>query len=191
MATKLKARAAELYQADFYVWALNQAETLRAGRLDELDLAHLAEEVEGLATAVESAVRSRTRTIMEHLLKLQFSPAIDSRNGWRATVRVQRRDLADDLTPTLRQNLTHSLEDPYAQVRKDLAETMRDYGEHEAAKALPTSCPCRLEDVVGDWLPDAPQKPSQSLATVAFLPAIGLDDVSGSRRPLVKRPCVL
>lgn len=67
MATKLRALAAELYQTDYYVWALQQAEKLRAGRLDELDFADLAEEVEGLAIAVRSAVRSRTRTIIEHL----------------------------------------------------------------------------------------------------------------------------
>ena len=158
MATKLKPPAGDLYRTDFYIWARDQAEALRAGRLDELDLEHLAEEVEGLATAIESAVRSRTRTILEHLLKLQFSPATEPRKSWRATIRVQRRDLADDLTPTLRQKLTHSLDDLYARVRKDLAETMDDYGEGEAAKALPAKCPYRLEDVLGDWWPDEPQK---------------------------------
>ncbi len=66
MATKLKPPAGGLYRADFYAWARDQAEALRAGRLDELDLEHLAEEVEGLAIAVRSAVRSRTRTIIEH-----------------------------------------------------------------------------------------------------------------------------
>ncbi|MGH6943410.1 MAG: DUF29 domain-containing protein [Geminicoccaceae bacterium] len=158
MATKLKSSAKDLYEADFYVWAQRQAEALRAGRLDELDLANLAEEVEGLATALESAVRSRTRTIIEHLLKLQFSLAVEPRNGWRATVRVQRRDLEDDLTPALRRSLEQSLADLYARIRNDLAATMRDYGEHEAAQALPRRCPYRLEDILGDWFPEQPHE---------------------------------
>ena len=44
---------------------------LRERRFDELDLANLIEEVEDLGGALERSVRSRARTIMEHLLKLQ------------------------------------------------------------------------------------------------------------------------
>lgn len=153
MATEVKVKAAQLYESDFYLWALAQAEALRAGRLEELDLANLAEEVEGLAAATKSAVRSRTRTIMEHLLKLEYSPAVEPRRGWRATVRRARQDLEDDLTASLRHLLAEELEELYARVRRDLAETMRDYGETDAAAKLPEACPYVLEQVLGDWLP--------------------------------------
>jgi Domain of unknown function DUF29 len=68
MATRTRARAADLHASDAHLWALSQADALRAGRLAELDLAHLAEEIEALAIGIKSAVRSRTRTIVEHLL---------------------------------------------------------------------------------------------------------------------------
>lgn len=57
-----------------------------AGRLEERALAHLAE-VEGLAVATRSAIRSRTRAIIviEHLLKVRNLPALDPRRGWRRT----------------------------------------------------------------------------------------------------------
>lgn len=33
------------HEADFHAWALRNAELLREGRLDELDIEHMAEEV--------------------------------------------------------------------------------------------------------------------------------------------------
>ena len=36
------------YEQDAYAWALEQAELLRAGKLDKLDLEHLAEEIESM-----------------------------------------------------------------------------------------------------------------------------------------------
>ncbi len=36
---------------------------------------------------------------------------------------------------------------------KSAAASMRDYGEHTAADALPSTCPYALDQVTGDWLP--------------------------------------
>src|SRR5262245_51690094 len=102
MATRIKPAPKESYDEDFYVWTQQQAKLLRARKFEDLDLEHLIEEVEDLGGAVKKSVRSRTRTIIEHLLKLQHSPAVDPKPGWRDTVRAQRDDLLDDLTPTLR-----------------------------------------------------------------------------------------
>ena len=49
MATKVQAKSAGPYESDFYVWALAQADLLRARRFDALDLDNLIQEVEGLA----------------------------------------------------------------------------------------------------------------------------------------------
>jgi Domain of unknown function DUF29 len=156
MATQVKPTAARLYEDDFYVWTQRQAEALRGRRLEELDLEHLAEEVEDLGSALRSALRSRTRTIIEHLLKLEFSPAEEPKRGWRQTIRTQRRDLADDITPTLRQDLLIELPELYERTRTDLAEDLREYGEHAAADALPVACPYTLERILEPWLPPAP-----------------------------------
>ena len=153
VATRIKTPPIDLYKSDFYVWALTQAELLRDGRIEELDFGHLIEEIEGLAGSVRSAVQSRAQTIMEHLLKLQHPPAREPRNAWRYTIRVQRRDLENDLTPTLRRELEDDLERLYARTREDLAATLRDFDEHEAAKRLPKRCPYTLEQVIGHWFP--------------------------------------
>jgi hypothetical protein len=153
MATRIKPARKDLYEEDFYVWTQRQAELLRARRYDELDLEHLIEEVEDLGGALKRSVRSRVRTIIEHLLKLQHSPAVDPRPGWRDTVRTQRNDLLDDLTPTLRRELDGELEELYARARQQAEGSLRDHGEHVAADALPGNCPYTSDQITGDWLP--------------------------------------
>ena len=82
MATRVRPKAEELYEQDFYVWTEVQAELLRQRRFETLDLDNLIEEVEGLGDAKKSAVLSAVSVIIEHLLKLQHSPAQDPRRGW-------------------------------------------------------------------------------------------------------------
>jgi hypothetical protein len=153
MATRIKPTAKNLYDEDFYVWAQNQAELLRDKHFDELDLANLIEEVEDLAGSLKSAVRSRATTIMEHLLKLQHSPAQNPRLAWRGTIRTQRTRLLNDLTPSLQRHLADNFPDLYERARHDAEGSLRDHGEQDAADALPTTCPYTLEQITGDWLP--------------------------------------
>jgi hypothetical protein len=153
MATRIERPPARLYEDDFYAWAREQAKLLRQRRFEELDLDNLIEEVDDLAGNLHRSVRSRVRTIIEHLLKLEHSPAEAPRAGWRDTVRAQRDDLEDDLTPSLRTFLGNDLESLYLRTRRRTAASLRDHGEEAAADALPESCPYTLEQVVGDWLP--------------------------------------
>ena len=153
MATKARARPPQLHASDPYLWALSQADALRAGRIEDLDHQNLAEEIEGLAIATRSAVRSRARTIIEHLLKLQYSPGIDPRHAWRRTLRVQRSELLDDLTASLRRDLEDDLESLYRDARENDADDLRSHGEHAAVDALPAVCPYTLVQVASDWLP--------------------------------------
>jgi hypothetical protein len=152
MATRVKP-AKSLYEKDLYVWSQNQAALLRAGRFDELDLENLIEEVEDVGGALKRSVRSRVRTIIEHLLKLEHSPATDPRLGWRSTIRAQRSGLVDDLTPSLRRDLPDELPELYLRARHDADGSLRDHGEHGAADTLPAACPYTLDQIAGDWLP--------------------------------------
>jgi hypothetical protein len=154
VATQITSKACNLYQTDVYAWAMEQAELLKSGRLHELDAEHLIDAIEGLAMAEWGAAKSHAQLIIEHLLKLQHSPAQDPRNGWRNSVRTQRRELENVLTPTLRRRLEEDLGRLYGRVRRDVVESLRDYGEHEAADALPPECPYTLDDLLGEWLPE-------------------------------------
>jgi hypothetical protein len=73
--------------------------------------------------------------------------------GWRGTIRTQRSELLNDLTPSLHRHLTDHLPELYARARHDADGSLRDHGEQKAADALPKSCPYALDQITGDWVP--------------------------------------
>jgi hypothetical protein len=153
MAVQAKARSSELYEQDLYAWSEAQANLLRRRRFSELDLEHVVEEIEDVGGSLYREVRSRVRTIMEHLLKLEHSIATEPRAGWERTIRRERADLAEDLTPSLRPRIKRSLAHFYETARTEAAVSLRAHGEPAAADALPTACPYTLEQITGDSLP--------------------------------------
>ena len=154
MATRTEPAAAkDLYDEDFYVWTEHQSDLLRARRFDELDLEDLIEEVEASGRAERSRVLGSAGVVIEHLLKLQFSPATDPRAGWIATVSEHRRRLVFDLTPRIRKILRDELPQLYALVRRDTDRVLRAHGEHAAADALPAARPYTPDEITGDWWP--------------------------------------
>ena len=160
MATKLedKIDPAALYDADFYAWAQQQAETLR--RLEAthptlpLDFAHLIEEVEDLARSDLRLVKSQLRRIIRHLLKLQHSPAPAPRRQWLNTIDQARAEVGDTLTATLRSKLGPEVEALYAIARKTAARDLLDHDEPKAAAFLPETCPYTLDQLLDEtWRP--------------------------------------
>ena len=160
------ATRSDLYKQDFFRWTEQQAALLRreaARRLNTaLDLEHLAEEIESLGRSDRRALTSHLARIIEHLLKLQYSPATEPRAGWRTSVQVHRDEarklLAD--SPSLRPYLAGVLEDCYRSGR-DFASI----GMSEEAVTLPERCPYSLDQILErDWWPStrAPDGESQA-----------------------------
>ena len=154
MAVQAKARSSDLYEQDLYAWSEAQADLLRRRRFAELDLEHVVEEIEDVGGSLYREVRSRIRTIMEHLLKLEHAAVTEPRAGWERTIRTQRADLAEDLTPAVRPRIERGLARFYEAARIEAAAALRAHGEHAGADALPTTCPYTLDQITGDWLPD-------------------------------------
>jgi hypothetical protein len=142
-----------LYEQDFYLWTQRQAELLRAGRFAELDLPHLIEEVEDLGVNLRNAVTRRTREIILHLLKLQYSPAVPPRAGWQESIGKQRDDLELELTASLQQHLEREFEKIFQKARRRaIDELARD---KVAPDQLPKACPYTLEQIIDPlWQPD-------------------------------------
>jgi hypothetical protein len=153
MATRIKTPGSDLYQQDLYAWSKEQADLVRAQRFAELDLEHLIEEIEDVGGALSRSARKRIRSIVEHLLKLEHSPATEPRAGWRATVRTQRMRLRDALTPALHREIADEMPELYRDARALAEGALRDDGEHAAADALPDGCPYSLDQITSDWLP--------------------------------------
>jgi hypothetical protein len=146
--------SSDLYEADFPLWAERQAALLRAHRFDELDLDNLIEGVEDLSRGERDTVESHAETILEHLLKLAYSPATRPRRGRSVTIDKQRPKLARKLTTTLRNHLESELPALYAGLRRPLARQLEK--DRVPADALPAVCPYALDQILDpDWYPES------------------------------------
>jgi Domain of unknown function DUF29 len=149
MATSVISVPSVRYEGDFAAWAQAQAEALRAGRLDALDLEHLAEEIADLSKREQDAIESHLETLVMHLLKWRHQPDRRTRS-WEATIKVARRNVAKLLrrSPSLRRDLPTALDEiyPNARIRAGAATGL-------AEDAFPDACPFTLDHVTGDWMP--------------------------------------
>ena len=141
----------DLYEQDFFEWTVRNAELLRAGQLDEADLEHIAEEIEDMGKSERHALRSRLRVLLSHLLKWKYQAGRRSRS-WKATIRVQRDELAHLLRqmPSLRRYLRDQLPEVYPMaVEGTIAEA--DLPD----EVFPPACPFSLDEILtADFFPD-------------------------------------
>ena len=148
------------YVRDFHAWTQAQAAALRAaahtGANLPVDWENVAEEIESLGRSEASALRSRLRTIIEHLLKLEISPARDPVPGWRETITRCRIDIENDLadSPSLRRRVPEWLEREHRAAARLVSMNLRGHGEWtpEVEERLLTR---RYTEnhVLGDWFP--------------------------------------
>ena len=100
-----------LYEADFVAWTEEQAAALRHAAETRanlpVDWLNVAEELESMGRNDKHALESHLAGIIEHLLKLEYSPAIEPRRGWEVSVRHNRRHIRKLLkdSPCLRAHL--------------------------------------------------------------------------------------
>jgi len=140
------------YDLDVIAWANEQARLLRSGLFSQLDIEHLAEEIEDVGKSEQRELESRMAVLLAHLIKWQFQP--DRRgSSWRITLADQRQGIARRLKRT--PSLKASLDDPdwwadaWQDARREAAkETGIEYGR------FPASCPWPVADVLAaDWYP--------------------------------------
>jgi hypothetical protein len=126
---------ANLYDRDFHAWAMEQAAKLKAGRLSELDIEHLIEEMESMGATERRETINRLTVLVAHLLKWKFQP---SRRGksWRLTIEGQRMEVEEVLSmnPSLRPRLPEFFEQAYPRaILKAAQETRLDKRDFPAA----------------------------------------------------------
>jgi Domain of unknown function DUF29 len=152
------AKAAELYDEDFYAWTREQADALRRLAAERwngpLDLERLAEEVEDLGSSQRHAVESLIERVLEHLLKLEYSPAADLRRGRLISVLHARNHARKRMTAAMRQEVEPCLGDAYGRARRVAMLALWEHGEANSAELLPKVSPYTLDQVLDeDWFP--------------------------------------
>ena len=140
------------YDGDFYAWTQEQARLLREAAAlrfnTPLDFAHLAEEVEDMGKSDRRSVNSALARVIEHLLKLEFSPAVRPRGGWRKSVREHRAQILDALadSPSLRGKL--DVATAFRRGRGFAADGLDEDRVDE--KLLPMDCAYSAEDLLDE-----------------------------------------
>ncbi len=66
--------ATTLNNTDFALWAEQTAQMLKDGRIADMDLENLIEEVEDLSRRERDALYSNLKMVLLHLLKWEFQP---------------------------------------------------------------------------------------------------------------------
>ncbi len=137
-----------LYDTDFVEWTARTAELIREGRLDEVDLDHLAEEIEDLGKSNLAAVESQLRVMLMHLIKRRIQPEKQGASWQRSITRGRIQiDVRLEHSPSLRRYLDRNLGKIY---RKAVRDALRETGLVGQARGLniPDECPYTLEELL-------------------------------------------
>jgi seryl-tRNA(Sec) selenium transferase len=141
------------YETDFHAWAIHNAELLRQGRLSDIDLEHIADELESMGASERRELLSRLQVLVLHLLKYELQPDRRSKS-WPLTINHQRTAIERLLeqSPSLARMLDDdNLGKVYRKaVRDALIET--DLERH----VFPADCPYAIAEILDeDWLPSS------------------------------------
>lgn len=140
-----------LYDEDYYLWLEQTLKLLQEGKLVELDVPNLIEEIEDMGRNQKQSLKSNLRIVLMHLLKYKYQSSKRS-NSWKSTIREHRTRLEDDLmdSPSLKRYFDEVFHECYQKARKLAAD------ETELPLDIfPTESPFSPEEALNaDYLPE-------------------------------------
>jgi len=142
------------YDRDVFLWSEQQARLLRARRFAELDIAHLAEEIESMGKSERRDLAARMARLTAHLLAWRCQPEMRT-VALRAMICDARKRIALALKETPSLKLTLRDQDWQDGVWLDARVHARsESGVKE--EALPEPCPWTMEQAADpDFWPAA------------------------------------
>ncbi|ASC72512.1 hypothetical protein XM38_034700 [Halomicronema hongdechloris C2206] len=111
-----------LYDQDYVLWLEATVDLLRQGKLEQIDIPSLIEELEDMGRSEKRALESNLEVLLRHLLKYQYQPERRS-NSWRFTI-LEQRDRIERLfrdSPSLKPYYESVFADCYARARRKAA----------------------------------------------------------------------
>ena len=134
----------ELYENDFFGWTTEQANLLKTGELEKLDIENLMEEIESLGRSEKRALKSYLVNLLLHLLKSRYQPEKKTWS-WELSIRNSRDDFLEclDENPSLKPKLDDILISAYRSARRK-AEGETGLDEN----VFPEICPWGKEDLI-------------------------------------------
>jgi len=135
------------YTTDLCLWAQQQATLLDAGRLDAIDQANLARQMQALAEQVQDDAARNLRVLLECTVRLAFGTPAEHRVAAKVTA-SRRTRLLDSLarSPSIRPGLQAGLQQTWLRACQTESEDCLRAGV--PLSALPFVCPWTLEELL-------------------------------------------
>ena len=133
-----------VYDKDVVLWAQEQARLLRSGQFSQLDIEHLADEIEDVGKSEHRELASRMTVLLAHLMKWQYQPGRRTKS-WQRTIKVQRDGLARRLekTPSLKASI-HEAE----WLAEAWSDALAIAIEETGLDAFPDDCPWTADRIL-------------------------------------------
>ncbi|BAW79665.1 hypothetical conserved protein [Candidatus Nitrosoglobus terrae] len=134
------------YETDFYAWTQETAAKLRQGKLAEVDLEQIAEELEEMGRSELRELDSRLGKLLAHLLKWQYQPTHRGKS-WLFTITDQRARIQKLIRKNLglQPKIAEALADAYPDaVRLAAFETNSELSD------FPLTCPWTWGQVIDE-----------------------------------------
>jgi cellulose biosynthesis protein BcsQ len=148
---KIKNLTETLYEQDYCLWLDLTASLLRDGRLSELDIPNLIEEIEDMGRSHKDALESNLRVVLMHLLNYKYQHSKRS-NSWRGSIREHRIRInkAFRNSPSLKRYFQEVFNECYQDARKIAADETG-----LPLDTFPVQSPFTSEEAFNhDYLPD-------------------------------------
>lgn len=138
------------YDDDYCGWLREQAEHLRAGRYDRLDVVPLADELNGLARSAERDLAAEVARLLAAFAVQRYAPAAIRGDEIDAQLRASRAAVKYALreSPSTARLLTEP-----AWVDVAWSQAVASAVTATGLDCFPASCPWRLPDVLGVDMP--------------------------------------
>jgi len=138
-----------LYEQDFVEWTKQNSKLLRRGCFAEVDVEHIAEEIEDMGKEQKHSLERQIIRLMLHLLKYEFQPGKRSRS-WLVSMASARIEITRLLreNPSLKRLARQLPAKVYPQAVK-LAALQTGLGK----KSFPAECPYHFEQIMNEDFP--------------------------------------
>lgn len=140
------------YSQDFNAWAIDQAQRLRTlvkaegGLFNDIDIAHVIEEVEDLGRSDILRVQSLVRQSLSHMIKIICDPSCASVAHWRREAMTFALDASDSYGRSYRSRI--DMDGVWKKAQKEAATELEQYGT--AMPAFAPVCPVDLDWMMSD-----------------------------------------
>ena len=130
------------YETDFYAWTQQQVSLLKEGKVDQIDIDNLIEEIQSMGKSEKKELKSRLVLLIKHLLKWNYQPAKRS-PSWIVSIKNQRDEITDLLkeNPSFKNLLEETIAKAYIIAHREaVVET--------GIRNIPKSCPYNFKEIM-------------------------------------------